>query len=98
MTMTHATDLSQWIAPPFPPAKVLEGRYCRLEPIDPDRHLDDIWQVMAGHGGVWTYMPAFEPPTREAYRALLAEMAAKPGIVPFAIIDKATGKAMGISG
>lgn len=87
--------LEGWTAPPFPPARVLEGRYCRLEPIDPARHLDDIWAVNAGNDHIWQWMPAHPPQTREAYGELLAMMAAKPGIVPFAIVDKADGRAKG---
>ncbi|MFC5505567.1 MULTISPECIES: GNAT family N-acetyltransferase [Hyphomicrobiales] len=84
-----------WTAPPFPPARVLEGRYCRLEPIDPARHLDDIWAVNAGQDPIWEWMPAHPPQTKEAYGELLAMMAGKAGIVPFAIIDTADGKAKG---
>jgi RimJ/RimL family protein N-acetyltransferase/ribosomal protein S18 acetylase RimI-like enzyme len=87
--------LLDWTPPPFPPAKVLEGRYCRLEPIDPGRHLDDIWSAMQGHDHLWEWMPAEPPQTKEAYRALLEMMAAKAGIVPFAIIDSADGRAKG---
>lgn len=89
------TALLDWTPPPFPPAKVLEGRYCRLEPIDPGRHLDDIWSAMQGHDHLWEWMPAEPPQTKEAYRALLEMMAAKAGIVPFAIIDSADGRAKG---
>ena len=32
------SDLANWKAPPFPPRKVLEGAYCRLEPLDVARH------------------------------------------------------------
>ncbi|MDP3256985.1 MAG: GNAT family protein, partial [Bosea sp. (in: a-proteobacteria)] len=84
-----------WTAPPFPPARVLEGRYCRLEPIDPARHFDDIWAVNAGQDQIWEWMPAHPPQTKAAYGELLAMMAGKAGIVPFAIIDKADGKAKG---
>lgn len=87
--------LEGWTPPPFPPARVLEGRYCRLEPVDPARHLDDIWAVNGGQDHIWQWMPAHPPQTREAYGELLAMMAAKPGIVPFAIIDKADGRAKG---
>ncbi len=87
--------LEGWVAPPFPPARVLEGRYCRLEPIDPARHLDNIWAVNAGHDHIWQWMPADPPQTREAYRELLAMMVSKAGIVPFAIIDKADGRPKG---
>lgn len=84
-----------WTPPPFPPAKVLEGRYCRLEPIDPARHLDDIWAAMAGHDALWEWMPAHPPKDKAAYGELLAGMAAKAGIVPFAVIDRGDGKAKG---
>ena len=40
-------------------------------------------------------MPAHPPQTKEAYGELLAMMQAKPGIVPFAVIDTADGKAKG---
>lgn len=90
--MTLAPD---WKAPPFPPAKVLEGRYCRLEPIDPARHLDDIWAANQGHDPIWTWMPAHPPQSREAYGELLTIMTTKAGIVPFAVVDKADGKAKG---
>lgn len=95
--MNAAPDnpLLDWKAAPFPPAKVLEGRYCRLEPVDPARHLDHIWAAMAGHDDLWRWMPAEPPQTKEAYRALLEMMAGKAGIVPFAIIDTADGRAKG---
>ena len=59
------------------------------------RHLDEIWAANGGHDHIWTWMPAQPPQTREAYGELLAMMAAKAGIVPFAMIDKADGKAKG---
>lgn len=84
-----------WTPPPFPPAKVLEGNWCRLEPLDPDRHLDDIWAANAGHDAVWDWLPTTPPTSREAYRELLASMAANSAIVPLAVIDKADGRAKG---
>ncbi|MGN6099308.1 MAG: GNAT family N-acetyltransferase [Bosea sp. (in: a-proteobacteria)] len=86
---------ADWKAPPFPPAKVLEGRYCRLEPLDVSRHLDDIWAAAAGHDAMWDWLPAKPPKSKDDYRALLETMAATAGIVPLAVIDKADGKAKG---
>lgn len=87
--------LLDWKAPPFPPAKVLEGRYCRLEPLDPARHLDDIWAATASHDHIWDWLPAEPPKDKATYRALLAGMAENKTIVPLAVIDKADGKAKG---
>jgi hypothetical protein len=44
-----------------PARKVLEGRYCRLEPLDVARHGADIAAAFAGAHDVWTYLPAAEP-------------------------------------
>jgi RimJ/RimL family protein N-acetyltransferase len=84
-----------WTPPPFPPAKVLEGQWCRLEPLDVARHLDDIWKAAAGHDSVWDWLPARPPADRQAYGALLQSMVDQAGIVPLAVIDKADGKAKG---
>lgn len=89
------TDRLDWTPPPFPPARVLEGRYCRLEPLDAGRHLDDIWAANAGQPQVWDWLPAAPPKDREAYGALIVSMVAQAGIVPLAVIDKADGKAKG---
>jgi RimJ/RimL family protein N-acetyltransferase/ribosomal protein S18 acetylase RimI-like enzyme len=89
------TTLLDWKAPPFPPAKVLEGQYCRLEPLDVARHLDEIWAATAGHDHIWDWLPATPPKDKEAYRALLTSMVEKAGIVPLAVIDKVDGKAKG---
>lgn len=89
------TFLANWTPPPFPPARVLEGQWCRLEPLDRARHLDQLWQTLEGHAEVWTFLPVHEPTTKEIYAAMLDEMIVKPGIVPFAIIDKADGLAKG---
>ena len=55
-----------WAPPPFPPAKVLEGQWCRLEPLDVARHLDDIWAAAAGHDAMWDWLPDARRPTRMA--------------------------------
>jgi RimJ/RimL family protein N-acetyltransferase/ribosomal protein S18 acetylase RimI-like enzyme len=89
------SELHDWTAPPFPPTKTLEGRYCRLEPLDVARHLDDIWAANGGHDQVWNWLPATPPEDKQAYGALLASMVSQAGIVPLAVIDKADGRAKG---
>lgn len=84
-----------WKAPPFPSAKVLEGQYCRLEPLDVSRHLDDIWAANAGHDQIWDWLPARPPQSKEEYGALLQSMVDQAGIVPLAVIDQVDDKAKG---
>ena len=86
-------DLSNWAPPPFPQRKVLEGRYCRLEPLDVGRHGADLWAAMTGADDVWAYLPVFPPKERAEYEALLASMAQNKDICPFAVI--VDGKARG---
>lgn len=46
-----------WKAPPFPPHATLEGRYCRVEPLQAARHARDLWEAQAEDvtGSRWTY-------------------------------------------
>jgi RimJ/RimL family protein N-acetyltransferase len=89
------SDLSNWKAPPFPPAKVLEGRYCRLEPLDVARHGADIAAAFVGAHDVWAYLPVPEPKDRGEYDKFLASMVGRTDIVPFAVVDRADNKAKG---
>ena len=88
-------DLTNWTPRPFPPRKVLEGQYCRLEPLDVTRHGADIAAAFAGAHSVWDYLPVEEPKDRAAYEAFLASMVSRTDIVPFAVVDKADGKVKG---
>jgi RimJ/RimL family protein N-acetyltransferase len=89
------SDLSNWKAPPFPPRKVLEGAYCRFEPLDVGKHGGDIAAAFVGAHDVWTYLPVEEPRDRGTYDKFLGQMVERTDIVPFAVIDKADGKAKG---
>ncbi|MGB9365534.1 MAG: GNAT family protein [Xanthobacteraceae bacterium] len=87
------TDLKNWTPRPFPERKVLEGRYCRLEPLDVAKHGGDIATAFAGAESVWTYLPVHPPKDRAEYEALLDTMAKNKDICPFAVI--VDGKAKG---
>ena len=36
-----------WKPPPIPPREPMQGRYCRLEPLDPDRHTAALFEADA---------------------------------------------------
>ena len=87
------SDLKNWTPRPFPARKVLDGRYCRLEPLDVAKHGGDIAAAFVGAHDVWTYLPAAEPKDRAEYEALLDTMVKNKDICPFAVI--VDGKAKG---
>ena len=87
--------VSDWSPPAFPERRVLEGQWCRLEPLSADRHTPDVWQHMAGHDELWPYLFQAAPKTEREYHDILAANASRTDIVPYAIIDKADGAAKG---
>ncbi len=86
--------------PPLPPARSpLQGSYCRLEPLDAQAHGESLFDANAlnADGGMWTYMAYGPFATLQSYRLWL-EGACKGGDpLFFAIIDRATGRAVGVA-
>ena len=50
--------LPGWTPRPRPPRTPMEGRFCRIEPLDPGRHAPDLYAAYAedAEGRMWTYM------------------------------------------
>ena len=57
-----------WTARPRPPRTAIEGRYCRVEPIDPDRHAADLHAANRedAEDRIWTLSGLW--PVRDARR------------------------------
>src|SRR5690242_10902627 len=74
----------------------LEGRVVRLEPLD-EKHLPDLLEA-AQDDEIWRYMPIPRPQTladmQKWYEAAIEGQRAGT-FLPFAIIDKASNKAIG---
>ena len=80
-----------------PQRVVLEGRYTRLEPLDPERHGDDLHaaSTLSDRAARFRYMPELPPDAREVFDAWLSGVAASPDPLFFAVVDRATGRAEG---
>jgi RimJ/RimL family protein N-acetyltransferase len=80
-----------------PERRVLQGRIVRLEPLDPASHGATLWRETHGSGteALWQYL--FEPPfpDEHAFLAHLAQKAASEDPLYFAILDQASGHALG---
>ena len=63
--------LPAWKPPPSPPRVPMEGRWCRLEPLDPDRHAAALFAAFAADvdGRGWTYLAYGPFETLADYRA-----------------------------
>lgn len=88
--------LPGWVSPPRPERVTLTGRVCRIEPLDPAIHADDLFDayLVAPDGRDWTYLPTERFTDRDAYRAHAAAAAATEDPMHVAIVDLATGKAV----
>jgi RimJ/RimL family protein N-acetyltransferase len=80
-----------------PEPTVLEGRDVRLEPLDPARHGDGLFDALGGPGRetLWLYLPDTPPRDRHEFDELLTRMATSGDRLPFAILDPRSGTACG---
>ena len=90
--------LPDWMPRPRPPRTTMTGRYCRVEPLDPERHCAGLFQAnREDPGGMWTYLSVGPFEDEGSYRAWLTQVA--PGDDPLfhAIVDATTGRAVGLA-
>jgi RimJ/RimL family protein N-acetyltransferase len=90
-------DLSNWQPRPRPERKVLEGCYVRLEPLDPAKHGDGLFDAstVVDADGRFAWLFENPPQTRAEFQTWLEKVAASQDPLYFAVIDIATGKVAG---
>jgi len=91
--------LPNWSARPRPPRTAMEGRLCRVEPIDVDRHAADLHaaNLQDKEGRIWTYL-AYGPFERlEDYRDWMRRSCLGEDPLFHAVIDLKTGRATGVA-
>ncbi len=93
--MSH--DLSRWTPRPRPSRVVIDGRYTRLEPLDPIRHGDALFELSTGPGTEERFRYLFEQPpaTRIDLQPWLDKMAQSSDPMFWAVVDKMNGRAAG---
>ena len=87
------TDLSGW-SPRLPPERrALEGRYARLEPLDPARHADGLFAALMTDAPADDHLFLFESRmTRPDFQTWIEAKAARTDILCHVVIDRATGR------
>ena len=88
-----------WIAPKFPPYQAMIGRFCRVEPINPNRDALDLHEAncLDTEGKMWTYLPYGPFASFELYRGWLRVSVLTNDPQFYSIIDQQTNKSVGIA-
>jgi RimJ/RimL family protein N-acetyltransferase len=91
--------LPDWKPRPRPPRTSMEGRFCRVEPLDPDRHGADLYAAnsLDKDGRNFTYLSGGPFATREAYFEWLNGFCRGDDPLFHAIVDLAGGKPVGVA-
>ena len=86
-----------WTARPQPPGVSLDGRACRLEPLDASKHAADLYDAYrhAADGRDWTYMSSGPFADGAAYREYAERIAASKDPLHYTVIDLKTQRAVG---
>jgi RimJ/RimL family protein N-acetyltransferase len=91
--------LPDWTARPRPQRTAMAGRYCKVEPLNPTKHAQELFEAnIADKGGRnWTYLLVDPFPDFLAYRQWIEQISVTEDPVFYALVDAATGKAVGVA-
>ncbi len=91
--------LPQWTPRRRPPRSAMKGHFCHVEPVDPARHAADLYAAnsLDRQGRNWTYLPYGPFGQIEDYRLWLNRVSAGEDPLFHAIIERQTGRAVGIA-
>lgn len=107
MSDVHHNELGQPVGPPLPqwkgverpPRAAMNGRYCRVEPIDPARHADELYRANALDASRrgYTYLMSGPFDSCDAYRHWMKTSCLGDDPLFHAIVDAGSGKAAGVA-
>ncbi len=91
--------VDDWQPPPHPLREPMQGRYCRLVPLDPDRHAADLFAAFSADtaGGNWTYLPYGPFANLTDFRAWLEKTYLGEDPLFYAILDSTGKNALGLA-
>src|SRR5258708_36140873 len=92
-------SLPNWKSPRYPPRTPLQGRFCRLEPLDPDRHAAALFAANAADvdGRSWTYLAYGPFASLASYYDWMSATCLGDDPQFFAIVDAMTGQPAGVA-
>jgi len=88
-----------WTPPPRPSREPMAGRYCRVEPLDVDRHAAGLHTANAldVDGRNWTYLPYGPFDALESYATWVESVAGHDDPQFWAIVDLETDSPVGVA-
>lgn len=89
--------VENWTPPPRPGPETFEGRFARLERLDPDRHAGPLHAAMRADERVWDYLPYGPFARAEDYAGWMRGAAAGADPLFYAILDRTTGTWGGVA-
>ena len=86
-----------WRPAPRPSREPMEGRFCRLEALDPANHANALFAAYSldAGGGMWTYLPYGPFSAAESFRDWMRSFCLSDDPLFYAIIDRKISKAVG---
>ncbi len=91
--------LPQWTPPPPPPRAVLNGRFCRVEPLNIECHANDLYAANAldTTGAGWTYLTSGPFADLSSYRQWIQNSCLGDDPLYQAILDLQLQKPVGVA-
>ena len=91
-------EVPGWSPRPHPPQAVMQGRYCRVEPLDPSRHAPELHEAnsLDRQGRMWTYLFSGPFASFDDYRAWMDAKQGSEDPLFFVFVDAASGRAVGL--
>ena len=84
-----------WKPRPPPSATNIEGRFARLERLDPARHAETLWAAVSGNDHIWDYLPYGPFANVTKFTAWLTERAALRDPLYYTVLERTSGRALG---
>ncbi len=88
-----------WTSRQAPPRTLMAGRFCRVEPLDAERHARGLHAANSEdrEGRMWTYLPWGPYADFGGYLAALETFLSRDDFITYAILAADTGKAVGVA-
>jgi RimJ/RimL family protein N-acetyltransferase len=93
------TPMTAWQGCAHPRGAVMEGRFCRIQPVDPELHTSDLYAAFAEDSDTcnWTYLPYGPFATEAELRGWMEATCLGDDPCFFSVIDLFSGKAVGLA-